>query len=57
MITTGILIPSLVAVVVDIVSTVMDVLVDPVMADVLNANGVIVLFNEVFFSIDLECRK
>ena len=57
MITTGILILSLVVVSVAIVSSLRDVMIDPVMAVVLNANGVSVLFNEIFFSIDLECRK
>ena len=57
MITTGILILSLVVVSVAIVSSSRDVMIDPVMAVVLNGNGVSVLFNEIFFSIDLECRK
>ena len=57
MITTGILILSLVVVSVAIVSSSRDVMIDPVMAVVLNANGVSVLFNEIFLSIDLECRK
>ena len=57
MITTGILILSLVVVSVAIVSSPRDVMIDPVMAVVLNGNGVSVLFNEIFFSIDLECRK
>ena len=57
MITTGILILSSVVVVVAIVSSLRDVMIDPVMAVVLNTNGISVLFNEIFFSIDLECRK
>ena len=57
MITTGILILSLVVVSVAIVSSSRDVMIDPVMAVVLNTNKVSVLFNEIFFSIDLECRK
>ena len=57
MITTGILILSLVVVSVAIVSSLRDVMIDPVMAVVLNANGVSALFNEIFSSIDLECRK
>ena len=57
MITTGILILSLVVVSVAIVSSLRDVMIDPVMAVVLNTNGISILFNEIFFSIDLECRK
>ena len=57
MITTGILILSLVVVSVAIVSSSRDVMIDPVMAVVLIANGVSVLFNEIFFSIDLKCSK
>ena len=52
MITTGIAIPSSVINVV-IISVVIDILTDSIVIDIAT-NGVLILFNEVSFSVDLE---
>ena len=53
MITTGVVIPSSVIKVVVIISVVIGILIDSIVIDIAT-NGVLVLFNEVSFSVDLE---